>query len=304
MGLERLILEYELCKQIDAVAVASDTEIHSPVNPSTPKRAAVAVTASPSGNKASPADPLLQRIPHEKLREVRARLRQGFGAGEGTPTSLALRWEAWLHQCQRRGDWASAVAFVLLLGFDANASHYVAAARCCISAGCVVEAMPLVQRMLDNRVQPPPVLLTELFSSLMASLRASKDWNQILKLLSAAHQMNHAPSFRDFRIGIEAAAEMRQSNTAFAFLQRIQNYRQQQQLSENDLNGSGVCAMELDSEAFITVMTCSSQTGDVEIVQRTFDELKLTFGHESVEHEAWILLLQVLACGCGSGCGA
>jgi hypothetical protein len=37
------------------------------------------------------------------------------------------------------------VAFVLLLGYDAGAAHYVAAVRCCIAAGCVVEAMPLVQ---------------------------------------------------------------------------------------------------------------------------------------------------------------
>jgi hypothetical protein len=102
----------------------------------------------------------------EHLPQVRTRMRQGWGAGEGTPTSLALRWEAWLHQvtlfwlklklllfavsdtvsqCQRRGDWASAVAFVLLLGFDAAAAHYIAAVRCCISAGCVIEAMPLVQ---------------------------------------------------------------------------------------------------------------------------------------------------------------
>jgi len=79
---------------------------------------------------------------------------------------------------------------VLLLGYDAAAAHYVAAVRCCIAAGCVVEAMPLVQvqcskrwcaaaagvrvtfvvqRMLDNRVQPPPVLLSELFSSLIAA---------------------------------------------------------------------------------------------------------------------------------------
>jgi hypothetical protein len=34
--------------------------------------------------------------------QVRARMRQGWGAGEGTPTSLALRWEAWLHQVDRR----------------------------------------------------------------------------------------------------------------------------------------------------------------------------------------------------------
>lgn len=46
---------------------------------------------------------LLQRLMQcncadEHLPQVRTRMRQGWGAGEGTPTSLALRWEAWLHQ--------------------------------------------------------------------------------------------------------------------------------------------------------------------------------------------------------------
>jgi hypothetical protein len=92
-------------------------------HPSTPQRPPTSL--SPGAGKGSPADPLLQRLPQEKLREVtdvnfhgyrmlfvkcsatvlmhnslqvRTRMRQGWGAGEGTPTSLALRWEAWLHQ--------------------------------------------------------------------------------------------------------------------------------------------------------------------------------------------------------------
>jgi hypothetical protein len=81
--------------------------------------------------------------------------------------------------------------------------------------------------------------------------------------------MNHAPSSQDFRIGIEAAAETLQSNTAFAFLQRIQNHRQQQQLSENDLDDSAACVTELDSGAFLIVMTCALRTGDCDIVQLT-----------------------------------
>lgn len=107
--------------------------------------------------------------------------------------------------------------------------------------------------------------------------------------------MNHAPSSQDFRIGIEAAAESLQSNTAFAFLQRIQNHRQQQQLSENDLDDSAACVTELDSGAFFTVMTCALRTGDCDIVQRTFDELKATVGPANIEYKGWILLLQVHA---------
>ena len=107
--------------------------------------------------------------------------------------------------------------------------------------------------------------------------------------------MNHAPSSQDFRIGIEAAAETLQSNTAFAFLQRIQNHRQQQQLSENDLDDSAACVTELDSGAFLIVMTCALRTGDCDIVQRTFDELKATVGPANTEYKGWILLLQVHA---------
>jgi len=135
-----------------------------------------------------------------------------------------------------------------------------------------------VQRMLDNRVQPPPVLLSELFSSLIAALADSKDWSQILKLLSAAHQMSHSPSSTDLRIGIEAAVHMRDSSSAFAFLQRIQHQHQQRQLSENSLDGSVDSSMNLDSGVFYSVMNCALQMGDGVIVQRTFDELKATVG--------------------------
>jgi hypothetical protein len=139
---------YELCKQMDSFTIGSangDDPVrqhrnssssssssnsscvfsnYCQVNASTPVRSGIA--GSPEVNKSSPADPLLQRLPPEKLREViavncdatlpadtqlkvRARMRQGWGAGEGTPTSLSLRWEAWLHQVAALQTW--------LLGF-------------------------------------------------------------------------------------------------------------------------------------------------------------------------------------------
>lgn len=105
--------------------------------------------------------------------------------------------------------------------------------------------------------------------------------------------MSHTPSFADYRIGIEAAVQMRQSSTAFAFLQRIQQYQQQRQLSETSLVDSNDFGMEIDSDAFYSVMTCSLQTGNCALVQRIFDELKATVGVTGLEHKAWIMLLQV-----------
>ena len=105
--------------------------------------------------------------------------------------------------------------------------------------------------------------------------------------------MSHTPSFADYRIGIEAAVQMRQSSTAFAFLQRIQQYQQQRQLSEIPLVDPNDSGIEIDPEAFYSVMTCSLQTGDCALVQRTFDELKATVGVAGLEHKAGIMLLQV-----------
>ena len=105
--------------------------------------------------------------------------------------------------------------------------------------------------------------------------------------------MSHTPSFADYRIGIEAAVQMRQSSTAFAFLQRIQQYQQQRQLSETPLVDSNDFGMEIDPDAFYSVMTCSLHTGNCALVQRIFDELKATVGVTGLEHKAWIMLLQV-----------
>jgi hypothetical protein len=113
------------------------------------------------------------------------------------------------------------------------------------------------------------------------------------QLLSAAHQMSHSPSSTDFRIGIEAAVHMRDSSSAFAFLQRIQHQHQQRQLSENSLDCSVDSSMNLDSGAFYSVMSCASQMSDASIVQRTFDELKATVGVSGLEPRAWVMLLQV-----------
>ena len=114
-----------------------------------------------------------------------------------------------------------------------------------------------------------------------------------MQLLSAAHQMSHCPSSVDFRIGIDAAVHMRQSSCAFAFLQRIQHYHQQRQMSESSLDHLSGNSVELDSEAFYSVMNCALQTSDCTIVQATFDELKATFGTAGLENKAWIMLLQV-----------
>ena len=118
-------------------------------------------------------------------------------------------------------------------------------------------------------------------------------YSDYVQLLSAAHQMSHCPTVADFRIGIEAAVRMRQSTSAFAFLQRIQHYYQQRQMSESSLDHSLENSVELDSEAFYSVMTCGLQTTDCAIVQTTFDELKATVGLADLENRAWIMLLQV-----------
>lgn len=107
--------------------------------------------------------------------------------------------------------------------------------------------------------------------------------------------MSHSPSSTDLRIGIEAAVHMRDSSSAFAFLQRIQHQHQQRQLSENSLDGSVDSSMNLDSGVFYSVMNCALQMGDGVIVQRTFDELKATVGVSGLEPRAWTMLLQVRA---------
>jgi len=119
--------------------------------------------------------------------------------------------------------------------------------------------------------------------------------------------MGHTPSPSDFRIGITAAAHARASSTAFAFLQRIQHYQQQLRLSEqprdddtvdcDDALGAELHA-SLNASAFHSVMACALQTGDTAIVQRTFDELKAAVGLQGLEHEAWVMLLQVRARAC------
>ena len=113
--------------------------------------------------------------------------------------------------------------------------------------------------------------------------------------------MDHVPSPADFRTGITAAAQTQASSTALAFLQRIQQYYQQQRLSElprdDDTVDSDAACMgphaSLNASAFHSVMACALQTGDCAIVQRTFDDLKATVGLSCLEHKAWIMLLQV-----------
>ena len=107
--------------------------------------------------------------------------------------------------------------------------------------------------------------------------------------------MSHSPSSTDFRTGIKAAVQLRQSACAFSFLQRIQAFHQQRQLSESSCDQSVNTVVELDSDVFHSVMTCALQTNDCLIVQRTFDELKATFGATGLEITAWIMLLQVCA---------
>jgi ribulose kinase len=105
--------------------------------------------------------------------------------------------------------------------------------------------------------------------------------------------MNHSPTPSDYRSGITAAAHLQQSSTAFSFLQRIQHYYQQQQLSESALENVDDFKAELDSEAFHLVAKCALQTGDCAIVQGTFDAFMAAVGAPHLPQEMWIMLLQV-----------